>query len=120
MHTFDSTSTGVIHAFEGGIPFEGDGGAAGYTGLAGNATGCGVAGEVLSEDGAIVVLLFVLRRVDGEALGSMSHLFIGNRCRRYGFESINRLPRRSAARMLNAQCRMHNEGIEHCELSIVH
>ncbi len=25
MHAFDGTATGVVHALEGGIPFEGDG-----------------------------------------------------------------------------------------------
>jgi len=33
VYAFDSTATGVIKASEGGIPFEGDGGAAGYAGL---------------------------------------------------------------------------------------
>ena len=89
MHTLDGTTAGVVHVAEGSIPLEGDGGGARHAGLAGNALGSGVAGEVLSKDRAIVVLFFVLWRVDGEALCSMRHLLVRNRCRRYGLEGVN-------------------------------
>ena len=78
MYAFDGTATGVVHAFEGGIPFEGDGGAAGDGSLGGNALGGRVAGEMLGEDAAVIVFLFVLRRVDGETLGSMGHLLVAD------------------------------------------
>ena len=78
MYAFDGTATGVVHAFEGGIPFEGDGGAAGHGGFGGYTHGGRIAGEMLGEDAAIIVFLFVLWRVDGKTLGSMGHLFVGN------------------------------------------
>jgi putative CocE/NonD family hydrolase len=37
-----------------------------------------VAGEVLGKDRAIVILLFVARRIDREALGSMRHLLVAD------------------------------------------
>ena len=39
MHALDGSATGIIHALEGGIPFESDGSAAGNTRLTGNAAG---------------------------------------------------------------------------------
>ena len=60
MDTLDGTATGVVHAFEGGIPFEGNGGATGHGGFGANTTGGRVAGEMLGEDAAIIVFLFVL------------------------------------------------------------
>ena len=44
---------------------------------------------MLGEDAAVVILLFVLWRVDGETLGSVGHLLIGNRSRRYGLQGVN-------------------------------
>ena len=78
MYAFDGTATGVVHAFEGGIPFEGDGGTAGDGGFGWYALGCRVAGEMLGEDAAVIVFLFVLWWVDGETLGSMGHLLVSN------------------------------------------
>ena len=39
MHAFDGTAAWVVHTFEGGIPFKGDGGGAGDAGFAGDALG---------------------------------------------------------------------------------
>ncbi len=39
MHALDGSPTGVVHVAEGGIPFEGDSGAASHAGLGGNAAG---------------------------------------------------------------------------------
>ena len=78
VHAFDGTAAGVVHAFEGGIPFECDGGTTGHGGFGGDTTSSRVAGEMLGEDAAVVVFLFVLRWVDGETLGSISHLFVSN------------------------------------------
>ncbi len=78
MHAFDGTAAWVVHTFEGGIPFKGDGGGAGDAGFAGDALGGRVGGEVFGEDAAIVVFLFILRWVDGESLCGVSHLFIAN------------------------------------------
>ena len=78
MHTLHGTSGRIVHVLEGLIPLEGDSGGASHAGLAGHATGGRVAGEVLGEDGAVIILLLVLRRVDGEALGGMGHLLVGN------------------------------------------
>ena len=39
MHALDGTARGIVQVTEGGIPFEGDSGAAGHAGLGGNAAG---------------------------------------------------------------------------------
>ena len=39
MDALDGSAAGVIEALEGGIPFEGDGSAAGHAGLTGNTAG---------------------------------------------------------------------------------
>ena len=78
MHTLDGATRGVVHSPKGGIPFQGDGGTAGYAGLAGYALGSAVAGEVLGEDGPVEILLFVFRGIDGEAFGSVGQLLVGD------------------------------------------
>ncbi len=78
VYAFDGTATGVVHASEGGIPFEGDGGTAGHGGFRRDGAGGRVRRKMLGEDAAVIVFLFVLWRVDGETFGSMGHLFVSN------------------------------------------
>ena len=89
MNTLNGTARGVVHAFESSIPFEGDSRRAGDAGLAGHTLSGTVAGEVLGENAAIVILLFVFRWVDGETLGSMGHLLVGNRLGSQQLERID-------------------------------
>ena len=89
MDAFDGAAGGVIHVAEGSIPFKGNGCATGYAGFAGHTLGSTVAGEMLGKNATIVVLLLVLWRIDGEAFGSVGHLFIGDSLRGNLFEGVN-------------------------------
>ena len=76
MHPLDRPSAGLIHVLECSVPLQGDSGGTGHRGLTGHASGCRVAGEMLGKNAAVIVLFFVSWWVDGEALGSMGHLFV--------------------------------------------
>ena len=78
VDSFDSTTAGVIHILESSIPFQGNGRRASYAGLTGYAKGSTVRRKMLGKDAAILVRLVVLRRINGEALGSMCHLFVAH------------------------------------------
>ena len=75
VYAFHGTAAGIVHVLEGGIPLEGDGGGAGYAGLAGHAAGGAVAGEVFGKDGTIVILFFVLCFLSGK-IGAKAALFL--------------------------------------------
>ena len=89
MDAFDSTTRGVVHILEGSIPLEGDGSGAGNAGLTGHTLGSRVTGEVLGENGTVIILLLVLRRIDGEALSSMGHLLVADSLSGNLFERID-------------------------------
>ena len=57
--------------------------------VAGNAPGCAFTGEMLFEDGAIIVLFLVLRGMYWEAFGGMCHLFVADGSGSDGFQRIN-------------------------------
>ena len=78
MYAFDGSAAGVVHVLECRIPFESDGSGAGHACLLVDAAGSRVAGEMLGEDAAIVVLLLVEWRIDGETLCCMCHLLVAD------------------------------------------
>ena len=86
---FDRTARGVIHSLKGCIPLQSNCRRTSHAGLRRHTLGGTVAGEVLSEDAAIVVLFLVLWWVDGEAFGSVSHLLIGDSLGGDAFQRVN-------------------------------
>lgn len=82
-------SAGVVLSLERDVPCQRFGGGACHTGYAGNAPGCAFTGEMLFEDGAIIVLFLVLRGMYWEAFGGMCHLFVADGSGSDGFQRIN-------------------------------
>lgn len=83
------SSAGVVLSLERGVPCQRFGGGACHTGYAGNTPGCAFTGEMLFEDGAIVILFLILRGMYREAFGGMCHLFVADGSGSDGFQRIN-------------------------------
>jgi putative CocE/NonD family hydrolase len=83
------SSAGVVHVLERSIPGEGLSRRAGHTRHTRHGARSTVAGEVLGEDRTVVIFLFVTRRVDREALGSMRHLLVADSRGRTCFQCVN-------------------------------
>ena len=89
MHALHGPPARIVKVAERGIPFQCDSRGTSHARLARHTTGGTVAWEMLREDAAIVVLLLVLWRVDGEPLSRMFHLFVGDRLSRDLLERVN-------------------------------
>lgn len=82
-------SAGVVLSLERGVPCQRFGGGACHTGHTGNAPGRAFTGEMLFEDGAVVILFLVLWGMYREAFGGMCHLLVTDSGGSDGFQRIN-------------------------------
>lgn len=89
MYAGHCASAWVVLSLKRSIPCKGFGGGTGYTRYAGYTAGGTLAGEVLLENSAVVVFLFVHRCVYGEAFGGFPHLFITDSSGSDSFQRIN-------------------------------
>ena len=79
----------VVHVLPCFVPFQSHGCGASHTCFVRHAAGSALAGEMLFEDGAIIIFLLTERRVYGETLGGMCHLLVSYSLGRNLLQGVN-------------------------------